>query len=74
MLIFDVSINKRKHIDEIHVQRVEESPAEGICGYKIRKPKGFDDIIIQHRYYDGYFPLMVKVVNILNRRGYRPKK
>lgn len=72
MLVFDVSINRVKHIDEIYIQRIEGYPGE-MCKYKIRKPKGFDDTVIEHHYDDGYFQLMVKAVNILNEKGYEKK-
>lgn len=76
VLVFDISMNKVTHIDEIHVQRVLNIDAlDGIlCKYKIRKPIGFDEIEIWHRYEEGYFPLMVQVINILSEKGYKPIK
>jgi hypothetical protein len=70
MLVFDVSINREKFIDTIHIQRVEGAIGK-MCFYKIRKPEGFDDII-KHHYNKGYFPLLVKVINILKKDGYNP--
>lgn len=73
MLIFNISINKNRTIDEIHVQRVKGGPGD-LCTYKIRKPKGFDETDIFHEYDDGYFPLMVAALGVLDDEGYEPKK
>ena len=69
MLVIDVSINRAEHIDEIHIQRVGGAPP-GNCKYKIRMPEGYDKKTFVHKYSDGYFPLLWKVLNYLKRQGY----
>ena len=71
MLVIDVSINRKNFIDEIHVQRVGGTPP-GNCKYKIIRPYGYEDKIIVHKYSDGCFPLVFKVLKYLKKRGYEP--
>ena len=61
MLIAKIYINSDK-IDEIHIQNVGKTipdwPMNDAHNYKIRKPKGFDRVIVHHRG-DGYEPLLL---------------
>ncbi len=69
MLVIDVSINRAKLIDEIHIQRVDGTPP-GNCKYIIRKPDGYDKVFI-HKYSDGYLPLLCRCLNHIKREKKR---
>lgn len=68
MLVIDISINRSALIDEIYIQRVDGNPP-GNCKYMIRMPEGYDKVFV-HKYSDGYFPLLCKVLNYLKRQGF----
>jgi len=70
MLVIDISINRKKFIDEIHIQRVGGTPP-GNCKYQIKKPEGYKDKIFIHKYSDGCFPLVLKVLRYLKKQGYK---
>lgn len=66
MLVAKIYINKRQ-IDEVHVQNIgvaNPGTYDNVWRYKIRKPEGFDNVILHHRV-DGYGPLLIKVLEIL---------
>jgi hypothetical protein len=66
MLVIDTSINREKIIDTIMINRLEDlEDPDSIYTYIIRKPKGFEDIPIKHKYSDGYLPLLKQAVDII---------
>lgn len=71
MLVIDISMNRQSFIDEIFIQRVGGTPP-GNCKYQIKRPEGYEDKIFIHRYSDGYFILLFKVLNYLKKQGYKP--
>jgi hypothetical protein len=65
MLIVRVYVNDEE-IDQIHIQRGEpRSP--GAFNYYIRKPAGFNEPI-EHRYRDGYIPLLRKALEKMEEK------
>jgi len=62
MLIIPAFVN-RNQIDEIWVQNVGFLD-NGVCEYKIRKPEGYQSIIL-HKRSDGWRKLAIKVLEIL---------
>lgn len=60
MLIIRVYVNDEE-IDQIHIQRGKPGPP-GTFNYHIRKPAGYADVPIPHRYRDGYIPLLRKAL------------
>lgn len=64
MLVVDVSINRSELIDTILIHRIKESK-NGIYTYRIEEPRGFEKILIKHKYSDGYLPLLKKAVDIM---------
>lgn len=74
MLVIDVSVNRKKLIDTIYINRKEGKMGE-VCRYRIVKPEGpWNDIDIYHPYDDGYFDLLVKAVNLMKKYKYKQKK
>ena len=74
MLVVDISINDTRTIGELHIQRLHslEKAKDGICSYKIRFPEGpWCQKTIKHKYSEGWFPLLEKVVNILKEEGFQ---
>lgn len=66
MLVIDVSINRRKFIDTIMINRLEElEDKDAVYTYVIREPEGFEDKLIKHKYSDGYMPLLKKALDIM---------
>jgi len=65
MLVIDVSINREKLIDSIYIHRIQTDDKTGIYVYRIEKPGGFEDQLIDHRYTDGYLPLLKKAIDII---------
>ena len=67
MLIARIYINHRQ-IEEIRIQNITgRSKMDGkIHQYKIRQPKGVDKII-KHIRSDGYEPLLIKVLRIIEK-------
>lgn len=75
MLLIDVSVNRLDYIGEIAVIRLDKVPESGNCRYKIVKPEGdWNRIIIKHNYYDGWFPLLEKVMTILKQFEFSTKR
>ncbi len=77
MFVVDVSVNRNVFIDKILIQRLnalDNKSKNGICKYKIRYPKGpWCRKTIKHKYSDGWFHLLEKVVNILKEEGFQTK-
>lgn len=74
MLVVDISINDTRTIGEIHIQRLHslDEAEDGMCSYKIRFPEGsWCQKTIKHKYSEGWFPLLEKVVNILKEEGFQ---
>lgn len=74
MLVIDVSVGRSLFIGEIHIQRLHslDKAENGMCRYKIRLPKGpWCRKTIKHKYSEGWFPLLEKVVNILKEEGFQ---
>lgn len=65
MLVIDVSINRAQLIDSIHIHRIVTNWRTGVHTYRIENPKGFEDNLIEHRYDDGYLPLLKKAIDII---------
>lgn len=64
MLIIDISLNRNLYIDEIFIHRIETG-RDGINSYRIKKPEGFEDKLIKHRYTDDSKILLKKVLDII---------
>ena len=62
MLIIDAYVNDR-FIETIMIQNVEQHK-DGICEYKIRRPKG-DWPTITHKRSDGWKKLAIKALDIV---------
>ena len=70
MLIVKVYINHRQ-IDEIHIQNINKVKDTSDT-YKIRKPKGYEEFIIEHERWRGYKPLLEQVMTLIT--NYTPIK
>jgi hypothetical protein len=58
-----------ENIGQIHVQRLEKrSKRRKIYTYKVVYPRGYKDVIIKHRYDDGWMILTKKVLTVITRR------
>lgn len=73
MLVIDITINRAHYVDGIYIHRISGEPP-GNCKYVIEKPEGYDDKVFVHKYSDGYFPLLCKVLNYLKKQGYNKEK
>ncbi len=67
MLTIKAYINYNK-IDEIHIQNTGEctNPELNMWKYKIVKPEGFEGWYIIHKRDDGYMPLLMQVLKIID--------
>jgi hypothetical protein len=77
MLCIDISVNQERYLGAIYIQRLDEViPPDGICTYMIRKPKDgpWNDIKFKHNYDDGWFPLLQKAIEILDKHGYKTNR
>jgi len=76
MLVLKICVNADM-IDEIHIQNTgymnESVSLFGSYQYKIRKPEGFEDYIINHYRNEGCIELISQVMNILNDHAYETK-
>ena len=70
MLVVDISVNRIDYIDTIGIHRISGIPP-GNCKYVIKRPKGYDNKIFIHKYSDGYFPLLCRMLNYLKRQGFK---
>ena len=61
MLVLKVYVNTEQ-IDEVHVQNTGETDDIGQYIYKIRKPKGYEDVTIHHKREDGWACLVELVM------------
>jgi hypothetical protein len=76
MLVVEISINGISIVGRLRIQRLHplDKAKDGICKYKIREPKGpWCKKTITHKYSDGWFLLLEKVVNILKKEGFQTK-
>lgn len=66
MLIAKIFVNDEQ-IDELHIQRLDPL-AEGrmFYSYKIRLPKGWEEHIIVHNYYEPWQELIKKALDLMN--------
>lgn len=69
MLVIDISLNRAKLIDTILIHRIKTDKRTGVYTYRIIKPKGFEDQLIQHKYDDRYLPLLKKAIDIILLEG-----
>ena len=67
MLIVKVYVNTDK-IDELNIwNKCERFDVEPDCyEYRILEPKGYDDIPILHIRSDGYGPLLIKAIKVID--------
>jgi hypothetical protein len=70
MLIADISINRKKLLEQIYIHRVDGTPP-GNCKYVIKMPKGYSDKVFTHKYSDGYLPLLCRCLNYIKREQKR---
>lgn len=70
MLVADISINRKKLVESIYIQRVDGNPP-GVCKYSIQKPENYSDKIFTHKYSDGYLPLLCRCLNYIKREQKR---
>ena len=64
MLWIDVGVNNEEPFESIRIQR-QELKVGHINTYKIVRPEGHGHKIIKHRYTDGYKPLLIKALRLL---------
>jgi len=64
MLVADLSINRVEYIDTIFIQRIKTGE-NGDNVYKIVKPEGFENTLIEHQYDDGALKLLKKALDII---------
>lgn len=73
MLCIDLTVNYKVYIGGIYIHRLGDIPKDGMCEYIIREPKDgpWNKIKFKHNYYEGWFPLLEKAVNILRENGFK---
>lgn len=64
MLIVKVYVNERQ-IDEVHIQNVEHVKGD-VYSYQCKMPD-LDDTFV-HKRDNGYLPLLIQVLQVINRR------
>lgn len=69
MLVLDVSINKKRLIEQISIQRIDGT--SGNCKYVIKKPEGYSNKVFIHKYSDGYLPLLCRCLNYIKKERKR---
>lgn len=68
MFVVKFSVNLEE-IGELYIQRTKTSKS-GLHTYRVVKPEGYSDIEVKHKYDDGYFDLVLKVMKELKKHGY----
>lgn len=73
MLVVKVFVNFDQ-IDEIHIQNTGKSHSTKYHMYRIVKPSGYDNFLIDHDRSEGYVPLVESVFEILKRQEHKTEE
>jgi len=64
VLVVDLSVNRLRAIESIFIHRIKTGE-NGDNVYRIEKPEGFEDELIEHQYNDGALKLLKKALDII---------
>jgi len=73
VLVVKVSVNFDQ-IDEVHIQRIGKCRSTKYYMYRIVKPRGYENFIVDHDRSGGYVPLVSSVFEILNRHNHKTEE
>lgn len=73
MLVVKVHVNFDQ-IDEVHIQNIGKSHSTQYHMYRIVKPSGYENFVIDHDRSEGYVSLVASVFDILKRQEHKTKE